>query len=317
MGATRIVDKLNGMGTKPRTSDFWNKSAVMSILGNEHHIGKIRRQYKTSIHIVEGQTIEKKRRKNADYKVFEGRHEAIIDEELFYRVKDKRDKMPKLRKSSKLVNPLASFFYCRCGFAMSMRDGKDCMRYLCTNSKICRTSSVPCSEVIEAVCEHLRKCIEDFTVELGKSDNRLAEEHEEHIKFLQRKLAEAEKKEISIWDKYTEEGMPKAIFEKLKAKCEEEKKNLESALGKAYAEKPQCIDYEDKISRFYEALDLLKDDSVSAEVKNRFLKTIIDRIEYDRKPSIRMSEEDAKNAGIKTNNGWYSPDFILDIHIKV
>ena len=111
--------------------------------------------------------------------------------------------------------------------------------------------------------------------------------------------------------------MPKAIFDKLRTKAEEEKKNLESALQKASRDMPVRIDYGEKIARFHEAIDMLNDPKISAEVKNRFLKTIIKRIDYERKPSIRMSAAEAKEKGLKTENGWHTPDFELDIHLLI
>ena len=42
------------------------------------------------------------------------------------------------------------------------------------------------------------------------------------ISLLSKQLSALEKKRISLWDKYTDEAMPRDIFEALKAKCEED-----------------------------------------------------------------------------------------------
>jgi hypothetical protein len=134
---------------------------------------------------------------------------------------------------------------------------------------------------------------------------------------LENKLSENHKKELSLWEKYSEEGMPKSIFENLRAKCEDEKSNLENALVRAYKEMPKRIDYAEKIIRFQEAVDLLRNQSASAESKNAFLKTIIDRIEYSRPPAIRYRPEQVEDKDITLVNGWYQQDFKLDIYLLI
>ena len=319
IGATKIADRLDAMGIKSRNGVRWSRHTIITMLSNEAYIGKIRFRQRVTMHIVEDQEIIKKQRRREDYELYDGKHEPIVDEELFYRIQNKRAGHHHGRSTLILSNPLAGLMYCECGTAMSRRKyiRRYDPRFICENQKYCNNGSATVQEVIEALCEALKENIEDFTVKLENDEESLYEQHEEHIKFLQKKLIEAEGKEVALWEKYTEEGMPKGIFDKLRTKCEEEKKNLESALQNAYDNAPKRIDYEERIARFHEAIDLLKNDEVSAEVKNRFLKTIIKRIDYKKQPSIRMSAADAEKKGIKTINGWYSPDFELDVHLLI
>ena len=319
VGATTIAHRLDDMGIKTMTGVRWSRATIATLLENEVYIGKIRAKYRTTTHTVVDQEVIKIQRRNKDYELYDGKHEAIIDEDTFYRVKNKRAKHHHGRSTKILSNPLASLFYCECGAAMSKRSQSNrCEpRYICENQIYCHNSSAIVSEVIEAICDALKKEIKDFTVKLENDDESLYTQHEEHIKFLQKKIADAEEKEIALWEKYTEEGMPKAVFEKLRIKCEEEKKNLESALKNAYENAPQRIDYQEQIARFHEAIDMLNDPGISAEVKNRFLKTIIERIDYKRGSSIRLSAAEAKEKNLKSVNGWYTPDFELDIHLLI
>ena len=317
IGCTKIADRLDAMGIKPRFKERWSKESITGMLKNEAYIGKIRFRQKVTTHIVVDQEIIKKQRRREDYEVYDGRHEPIIDEELFYRIQNKRVKHH--HSTADLKNPLAGMLYCKCGTAMSKRKAynRPTDRYVCEAQKFCHNTSAPVPEVLEAVCNALKENIEDFTVKLENDDEGLYMKHEEHIKFLQKKLIDAEGKEVALWEKYTEEGMPKAIFEKLRTKCEEEKKNLESALQYAYDNAPKRIDYEERIARFHEAIDLIHDPEIDSEVKNRFLKTIIKKIEYSRNPSTRISAAEAKEKGIVTVNGWCTQDFELDIHLLI
>lgn len=317
IGATKIAHRLNEMGYRTRFGKLWNKETINTMLNNITYIGKIRARHRVTTYNVVDQEVIKGSKRNPDAEIYDGKHDAIIDEETWNKIRDRKAGHHHGRSTLILSNPLAGLLYCKCGYALAKVNGRDKPRYLCTYQKYCHNASVYADEVIEAICDSLKQNIEDFTVELEKGDDGLYEKHQEHIAFLEKKLAEAERKEIALWEKYTEEGMPKAIFDKLRTKAEEEKKNLESALQKASRDMPVRIDYGEKIARFHEAIDMLNDPKISAEVKNRFLKTIIKRIDYERKPSIRMSAAEAKEKGLKTENGWHTPDFELDIHLLV
>jgi hypothetical protein len=109
--------------------------------------------------------------------------------------------------------------------------------------------------------------------------------------------------------------MPKSVFEKLRTKYENEKDSIQSALVKAYNSIPEQTNYKDVVLSLHEAIDTFKDDCSNAEEKNKVLKTIIDKIECGRPPSVRMTTEEAKEKGVVTDNGWYSPDFELAIFL--
>jgi hypothetical protein len=127
---------------------------------------------------------------------------------------------------------------------------------------------------------------------------------------------ELEKKELSLWDKYAEEGMPKAVFDKLMDKCMEEKQNIENALLNAQNDAPQFADYKGAIASLHDTIEALSDDSVSASTKNKLLKNVVDYIEYRRPKAIRMTTDEAKEKDVKLQGGWYCPEFEVDVHLK-
>ena len=61
-----------------------------------------------------------------------------------------------------------------------------------------------------------------------------------------------------------------AQMEELRSKIYEAKQNM-----------PKEINYQDKIVKLHDAIDGLRDDSVSIEEKNRLLKAIVRRIDYE------------------------------------
>lgn len=316
MGALKIANRLNEMGLRTRKGILWKKSTILKMLKNEHYIGKVRYAYRVAQYDVVDQEIIKRMAYNKDYELYDGKHDAIIDEELFARANNEHIPLPKTKSGSQLSNPLASIFRCKCGCIMEYKHRKDRSdRYICAEQNNCHSASATYKEVIDALCKKLKESIDDLSVELESTDEQQIAQQKEHIEFLEAKYKSAEEREIALWEKYTEEGMPKSIFEKLKEKYEDEKKSLEAAIVDAYQNVPQKIDYEKKIATLHEAIDMLQDDSIPAEAKNNLLKSIVEKIVYYRPPAQKMTKEEAEGKNLEAHNGWYIGDFELDVYL--
>ena len=325
MGCHSIVTKLHEMGYKNASgSTKWCVSSIKAMIRNEHYIGKIRYYYRVKKRNVVNQQIVKSVERQEDYLLHEGKHEAIIDEELFYRANNRRVNMPRYKKSTELVNPLATFFYCSCGGCMDYKFDRDVVdeegrrkrRYACSHKRYCRTPSVKEDLIFNDVITALKKEVKNFEVKVKANDDSIYKAHQEHIDYLKTKLAEAEKKELALWEKYAE-GMPKQIFQKLLEKNNGDKEVYEKALEKAYKDIPKKVDYEDKICNFHAAIDALNDKSISAEQKNRLLRACIEKIIYTREPAIKVTATEARELGISAKGGWYMKDYDLDIHLLI
>ena len=317
IGAAKISDRLNEMGIRPRIAQEWKKSTIIKMLDNELYIGKIRDGIRISVHRVVDQEIIKANKYNHEYNIYDGKHDAIVDEELFYKAKNRKGSMPKYKRDTTLRNPFASILRCQCGSHMEIKFHRNKWRYICANQNHCRNASVLYDDFVPKVVEKLKAHIDDFTLLLDESDEYEYEKHKEYISLLENKLSEVEQKEISLWETYSEEGMPKNIFDKLRSKYENEKDSLKTSLVKAYNEMPEKVDYEQIILTLHEVIDLIQNEDASAEAKNKFLKTIVENISYSRKPAIRMTMEEAKEKGLTSDNGWYMPDFELDIDLYI
>ena len=306
---------------------------MKTMLENDHYIGKVRWNWRKTITIVEDGEVKKVRpqTKVGEYLVYDGKHPAIISEELFLAARAKQGKNHRAKPKTKIRNPLAGILFCQCGRSMTMRtytyhDAEP--RLLCNNQKYCGTTSCLHSEIMERVREILQKCIKDFEIRIKNDDKNSKQLHENLIKRLKAKLEELEKKEISQWEKYTEDGMPKAIFEKLNEKVLKEKDEVQQALCKAYESMPEPIDYEEQLLRFRDALQALDDPNVSAEKKNKLLKACIKRIDYHREKSVRIKSEQTRyydkdlkqtrsKSPLKTGGNWTSPPIELDVELAV
>ena len=333
MGRVNIAHRLNDLGVPTRTGALWSQDTLKTMLENDHYIGKVRWNWRKTITVVEDGEIKQVRPKTevGEYLVYDGKHPAIISEELFRAAREKQGKNHRAKPTTKVRNPLAGLLFCQCGRAMSLRTYKahnSAPRLLCDNQTYCKTTSCLYQEIIDRVRETLQQCIKDFEYRVQADDKDSLQLHENLIKRLKLKMEELNKKEISQWEKYTEENMPKAIFDTLNEKVLKEKDEVQQALCKAYESIPEPVDYEEKLLRFKNALEALDNPDVPAEKKNRLLKDCIERIDYKREKSVRIKSKQVRyydkeqkrtryKSPLQTGGNWTSPPIELDIKLAV
>lgn len=318
IGATKICQRLNAMGLKARKGGLWKKSSIVNMLKNEHYIGKVVIRKHIKVNTVEDSEIVTQCVFNKDFEVIDGKHPAIIDEETFYKANNKIRRYPSVKPSKTLQNPFASLLKCECGKVMIRRKNRNTYRYLCDEQMFCGNASVGEKELMDAVVSKLKASLDDLSVQVTDDDDKnKKEKHTEYVSLLESKYVELEKKELSLWDKYSEEKMPKKIFDKLMEDCMEEKQKIEHALASAYNDAPAQIDYKGAIATLHEAIECLSDDSVSASTKNKLLLSVVDKFVYRRPKAVRMTTEEANEKGIKLQGSWYCPEFELDVHLKL
>ena len=333
MGRVNIAHHLNNLKIPTRTGALWTQDTLKTILENDHYRGMVRWNWRKTQNVVEDGEIKQVRPKTqvGEYLVYPGKHPAIISEELFQAAREKQGKNHRAKPSTKVRNPLAGLLFCQCGRAMSLRTYKyhgAPPRLLCDNQAYCKTSSCLYSEILDRVRDILKQCIEDFEIRIKNDDKDSRTLHDNLIKRLKAKLEELNKKEISQWEKYSEESMPKDIFEKLNEKVLKEKDEIQQALCKAYESVPEPIDYEERLCRFKDALYALDNPELSADKKNRLLKACIERIDYKREKAVRIKSQQVRyydkelkqtrsKSTLSTGGNWTSPPIELDVKLKV
>lgn len=316
IGATKICQRLNEMCVKPKKGDLWKKSSITNMLKNEHYIGKVVIRKHIDVNTVEDLSITTHSMFNPDYEIVDGKHPAIIDEDIFYKANNKLHKYPSVKPSKELQNPFASILKCECGKTMLRRRNRNTFRYHCDEQMFCGNASVSEKDLIKAVLKHLNKNLDELTATVSATDDKKKEKHLEYVSLLESKLLELEKKELSLWEKYAEDSMPKTVFDTLMSKCTTEKKSLENALKTAQNDMPKIVDKNDTIASLHKAIESLSDDSISAAEKNKLLLAVCEKIVYKRGKPIRYTDGEATSKGVKTINGWHSPKFELDVYLN-
>ena len=341
MGCQSICNKFDEMGIKPPKGEYWSPAAVAKMLENIHYIGKVRWNHRKTLTVVEEGEFRKTRpvAKAGEYLIYDGKHQAIIPEELFNAAQAKKGRSTRQKANTKIRNPFAGLLYCRCGRAMSLRTYKNRdgslrsePRFLCDGQTHCKTGSCQYAEIEERVCAILRDSIHDFQIRLKNNEGDKVKVHTRLIRNLEARQKELEAKELAQWEAQADpdpaKRMPQHIFQQLNEKLLKEKEEVRQALRKTYETMPKPVDYEEKIAHFTEALHALQNHKVDAATKNRLLKVCIDRIEYRREapqriPSkqVRYYDKEKKRTRnksvLKTGANWTSPEIVLDVKLKV
>ncbi len=127
MGDTKISKYLEENNILNKNGKVkWDKTTIRKIIQNPVYIGKVtwgKREYKYNENGKRSSSFLDK----SEWKIFEGKHEAIVDEELFKKAQllTKERYQPHLKKARVLRNPLSYFLKCSsCGATMSIRTCK-------------------------------------------------------------------------------------------------------------------------------------------------------------------------------------------------
>lgn len=289
MGTTTIADKLNDMHIPAPKAKEWVRECIAPMLANDHYIGKVRWNYRTTVKKIEGGEVVVSRPRAEDYLVYDGKHPAIIDQKLWDDVQAIRGKIPRNKKNTNGFNPLAGVMFCECGRVMSARPFKNkgvemCEpRFLCSQQRKCGNASCRMSDVMDRLVEVLEEAVADFEIRIEAGTDNSAEIHKQTVARLEKRLRELQELEIVQWDEKTKGGMPAHVFERLNGQTVAEIGEIQQALCIARDAIPEPINLQEKTSNFRAALAALRDPDVPAKEKNRLVKACVERITYSRK----------------------------------
>lgn len=289
LGPTRIADRLNAEHVPAPKGKKWSPESLPDMLKNVHYLGKVRWNYNKTVKRVEDGQVIVGRPRSEDFLVFEGKHPAIIDQELWDKVQAIKGRHPKGNRNKGLVNPLSGLMWCTCGRAMIGRPYRDkngnercAPRFLCSDRMKCGNASAKQSDVIEEVLRILQEAVEEFEVRITAGVDDSAEVHRQLVERMEKRLEELRKQEVQQWKEKMKNGMPEHVFKELNEPLVQEIEDLEHDLCEAKNAKPEPIDLGEKIVTFKAAIDALRDPDAPVKEKNMLLKACIERITYSR-----------------------------------
>lgn len=287
-GYTRICDVLDGEHIPAPRGKQWSPDSLPDILGNVHYLGKVKWNQRPTVKKVEGGQVIASRPNAEQYLIFDGKHPAIIDQELWDAVQAIRGKIPRNKKAHNMTNPLAGLLWCECGRAMIGRtyskNGKEVSRprFLCGDQRNCGNGSALMSEVLEEVARVLQASIADFEIRLEAGTDDSVEVHRQMVERLEKRLAELQELEAKQWDEKIKGQIPEHVFARLNGQTVAEIEEVQQALCDAQDAVPEPINLQDRVVTFRDALAALHDPDAPVKEQNRLLKQCIERITYSR-----------------------------------
>ena len=315
LGTGKIAAQLDHEHVPAPRGESWSSGSIPAMLSNVHYLGKVKWNERKAVRTVEDGVVKASRPKAEDFLVFEGKHPAIIDQDLWDKVQSVRGTHPKNHKARNLTNPLAGLMRCGdCGRAIVARpyrnkDGEErcAPRVQCKERSKCKSASAKLPDVMDAIAKALREAIDDFEVRIAAGTDNSAEVHRQMVERLEKRLAELKKQEVQQWAEKMKHGMPEHVFKALNDPTVAEIEEVEHALCEAKNSIPEPIDLRERAVTFQAALYALNDPDAPVKEKNQLLKACIENITYSRE---RYSDVGSAKSGTET-------PIVLDIKLRV
>ena len=289
LGCVKIADQLDAEHVPPPKGKRWSPDALPAMLSNVHYLGKVKWNERKTVRSVQDGEVIVSRPKAEDFLVFEGKHPAIIDLELWEKVQAVKGTHPRNHKSKNLTNPLAGLLWCECGRAMVGRryynkEGQErcAPRFLCGDRKKCGRASAKMSDVMDEVIKVLQSTLDDFEVRVEAGVDDSAELHRQMVERLEKRLADLRKQEVQQWKEKMKNGMPEHVFKELNEPLVAEIEDIEHALCEAKDATPEPIDLGEKVVTLKSTLEALRDPEAPVREQNKLLRVCFERITYSR-----------------------------------
>lgn len=296
----KIADRLNEMGVKTTFDAGWRKDTVATILRNKHYIGLVVYKRRQKVIVVENG--ERRQRRyfmpEEEQIIAEGKHPAIVDRNIFDKAQAKLDNNPRIGHDRKLTNQFAGILVCsKCGRVMKRhpyRKADD--RLECNSDPMCFKSAKE-KDVLSALIVALEQSeLPALQAKLHNGDGQSVKIQQRIIEKLEKQMEEYRAQEEKQYDLLETGKYSQELFDKRNAALREKMEDCTEQIRTAKQNLPQAIDFQKKIVALEEAIAALKDDSISADTKNKLLKRIISRIEFASKDGEERGQTDIQLA---------------------
>lgn len=311
MGTKKIANKLNELGYPSYTGIKWKGSSVLIIIKNAVYTGKV--QWKKTAYKKSkdpDKRREAKMRPPSEWIEAEGKHEALISEELYQKAQDilKSKSHVPYRVNNKVTNPLAGLIRCaKCDSSMVLRPSTKQKPHLICQDTFCDNKSTRFEYVEQALMIHLKEWLNQYKLQweqkkIDDQSNNKIQIYQTSLKNLQQELKNLNDQkgrlhdllERGIYDDDTYIERSNYIADKIYETTE----ILERIEKDLNLENERMIAKVKIIPQIENVMDLYKNTD-DPKIKNSLLKTVLDKCVY------------------KKEKWQVGNDFNLDIHPKL
>lgn len=304
--ADEIAKKLDMMGIKPRKSVYWSSATIKDVLNNPVYIGKIRwNARKQEVSTKFGKRI-KSRPRNQNPLIVDGLHQAIIDEETWNIVQNKRAlNAPPVQHKNIVKNALAGLVFCaKCGKPMQRRPYNKADKpatLICSNTKCDNVSSklyIVEDKLIQALRMWLKNYKIDYEELINKNKTVVGITAKDQLNQLENRLSKENAKLNKIYDYFEDGTYDKQEFTDRLSATKFKIKELENKIEilRDKVNQDEKIDKEKTvtINKIENVLDLYSS-LESNDEKNKLLKSIIKKVTYLKTEKSIKKDSDPTN----------------------
>ena len=287
MGLFEIARSLNALGAKTSHGKAFERRSIEYILQNPTYCGMIRWNR------TENQTNAIKEK--SEWIITEGSHPAIISKELFQAAEERyqREYKPRgTRPSSTYRHWLSGLVKCpACGRTMIAKSliDKRYNRHYCyftcygySKGKCDAKTSVSSKKLEPCVLEGIKAATGSARIAFARKAP-IIKENVGEMQILKEQLAKIATKEKRIKDAYMNGIDTMEEYKENKQILLGERKELEERISCCQPEVPEADDTEIEMkNRIQNVYDLISDDSFSDQEKSEALRSIVEKIVYNR-----------------------------------
>ncbi len=296
MGYNAIAYALNDMHIPARKGE-WGQTSVVNILTNEVYLGKIRWRREPVKKVVKDGFLAKTRIVNADYDLYDGRHEPIITQEQWDTVKAAQSKRGhhSTHTTKELKNPFAGILFCgKCGAALKRNvPGKNqgtAPWYRCP-TRNCDCRIVKCHTVEEAIRDAMEDWLDEYIIQISLENKPEVDPVATALEAVQTQLTGLRQQQDNLCD-YLEKGVYTIdMFTKRNATLSKEIKKLQTSEAELIRkqetgskEKQAAMDIIPTTQQILNNYDML-----TIAEKNRLWKLVLKKTTVYRTPAGELS----------------------------
>lgn len=299
VGGAKIADRLNALGSLTPRGNPWTAGTIATLMQSPVYIGKVRWNDRVSVtRFVDGQLVVKREKNDAPI-ISDGKHPALVPVELWeaaQRVRIAHDRV-RTHNGAPTRNPLAGLVFCAvCGKAMKRKDncgavGSKYDMLRCT-TRGCPTKAAALSLVERTVLDTLSDWLVRYSGEQPAAPHTAQNTALTAARAnLQRLHAQRER----IYAAFEDGAYDAQTFARRRADKEAEISAAEQTIAALEADTApsaeDCIRMH--LPAIRNALELYASASDPMD-KNKILKTVISRIEYDKVTRCYRNQDPAK-----------------------
>lgn len=280
----QIACHLNDLKISSPRGGIWVRDTIRKMLMNEHYIGKVTfNKIKNTTLVENGVRVNKKlTQPREEVIVAEGKHPAIIDNELFQKAQDRLKLNPSTKRDFVLQNPFAGVMYCAgCGKAITRHPYKLAgLRLECRSRPKCYKSA-KYDDVELAVITSLEQSeLPTLQAKMRNGEGNSVAIQKKLLERLEKQMEEFRQQEEKQYDLLETGVYTQDRFEQRNAALRKKMEECQEKIYETKATMPHQVDYAERVVALEKAIAALKDPKVSAEVKNRLLKAVVEKIEF-------------------------------------